>query len=200
MPPRSQGSIIPRDARSVRLNRLLLQGMTVGADTRATRGGMGNYFQNLAAPPRGNTPLRSELISVRVFIVMKHITKNITVLAALFVLAVSLSTSTIASAQNAESATPSALVAAAEPAPISATEAVFYVSGILDAQTDGAARLAAEQSAPLPLALPVPFRHMSYTNALMANLLRFQGYTIAAAYMQGRADAFKALADLLGEP
>lgn len=136
---------------------------------------------------------------------MKNTSTITSLLAALLVFAVALSTPNAVSAQtlqNAQTGTPSALAAAVtpEPAPLSAPEAVFYMSGVLDAQADGAVRLANTELAAPPFTIPVGFRQMSYTNELVANLLRFKGYTIGAAYMQGRADAFKALADLLGEP
>ncbi len=89
--------------------------------------------------------------------------------------------------------------------PQTATEAVFYAQGVVDTNVEITPLLA------IPATQRISFRAMASNNALLAALCAIAAgeesdpshaapLRIASAYFAGRADAFLAVADLLGEP
>ena len=126
--------------------------------------------------------------------VMKNTTSPL-ILATLLVLAAVFNTAPTATAQTTQPVPPND-IATAETTSSSATIAVFYTSGVIEAKAEF---LSASASA-VPVVGNIGFRSMSYINSLVAHLLRLQNSFVPAAYFQGRADAFGQLADLFGEP
>lgn len=133
---------------------------------------------------------------------MNHITTSTsatrTFFAALLAFAVGLVPANVVSAQSA------AFTPATQPTALSATEAVFFAQGILSAQSEAAVKLdelAATPVPPAPLTYAdlIGFRNMARNNQNLADLCRFAGNTVIAAYFQGRANTFNELAGLFGE-
>ena len=85
-----------------------------------------------------------------------------------------------------------------------ATEAVMYTGGYLDATAE-----VQRAAAAVPTDLTPPphsqlsfysFRLMAAVNRSTATLMGSMGYLVGQAYFLGRASAFDALADFVGEP
>lgn len=86
------------------------------------------------------------------------------------------------------------VIKAETPPIVTATDAVMYAAGGIDAQVD------VSQSLALPPDQRISFRAMASNNVLTANLLWSNGYIAVALYFYGRAYVFSLAADTAGEP
>ena len=90
----------------------------------------------------------------------------------------------------------------AAPEPTSATEAVFFAYGVIDAEIEAVSIEAAKIAYPSPIVI-VPhfsFRIMASLARQMAFAFAFDGYILGYWYFEGRAAAFEQIADLAEEP
>lgn len=90
--------------------------------------------------------------------------------------------------------TPAATATPDDPPIATATDAVFFAQGMVEADLDVAASLA------LPPNERIPFRHMAHQNQLIGELIERDGWHLAALYFYGRAARFNQAADAAGEP
>lgn len=85
------------------------------------------------------------------------------------------------------------------PEPRNATEAVFFASGMVEAQMEGTTMDLERSTSTVPV-YRLPFRLMASIAQQMAFAFAFDGYTLVYWYFTGRAAVFHQMADLAGEP